>query len=316
MRDNITLIEFPRAAPPRRSARTALLILGAALLLVGCGEAREEEIVRRGDQAFARGDLDEAQAEYRLALRRGHESAGIWARLGHTSAEQGRITEARDNYLRAAELDPAMGELGAADLIGVARRAAERQDRVTAATAVVAAEELSPGITIEGLALPLARYFDQEGDHEQALLMYQRAVREGGETPSVVFEMAVALAEMDDCQGALPHFARVRSRLNATQRTEADWRGGNCALELATSAMAAGDAEGALRYYRETISLGEPSARIGEVWMEIAEIHAARGECASAIEALDQALARDLTGAMRSRARERIDDITFRGGCR
>jgi tetratricopeptide (TPR) repeat protein len=216
---------------------------------VGCGEVRDGGIVRRGDQAFARGDLDEALAEYRLALRRGIRTAEVLARTAHAYAELGRISEAKEHYLEAIALEPDMAELGAADFMALARDAADRQDGITAAAALDAATELKPGVSIDGLALPLARHFAQEGRFDESVPLFQRAVREGASS-AVVYEMALAYDQIGDCTSAMLHFSEVRQRLTPTERNDADWRSGNCAIILAQEAEASGDFDEALRLYR------------------------------------------------------------------
>jgi len=295
--------------------RSALLLLKVgvvALLLVGCGEAQDGEIVLRGDQAFARGDVDEALAEYRLALRRGIRTPEVLARTAHTYAELGRLAEAREHYKEAASLDPAMAEFAAADFMALAKRAAARQDGITAAAAMEAANELKPGVSIEGLALPLARHFAQEGRYEESLPLFRRAVREGS-PPIVTYEMALAYDQIGDCRSAMPYFAEVRQRLSAAQREDADWRAGSCAIELAQQANADGDLDGALRLYREMLAIGQPAARIGETWMAIGEVYAARRECDAATGAMQTALSRgDATGVVPSRWNRRFDELRFR----
>jgi tetratricopeptide (TPR) repeat protein len=299
-----------------RSARILLKFGVVTLLLVGCGEARDGDVVLRGDQAFGRGDIDEALAEYRLALRRGLRSPEVLARTAHAYAELGRLSEAREHYMEAASLDPAMAEFAAADFMALAKRAAARQDGITAAAAMEAATELKPGVSIAGLALPLARHFAQDGRYEESLPLYRRAVREGGPPDlisNVTYEMALAYDQIGDCRSAMVYFSEVRQRLSATQREDADWRAGSCAIELAQEANAARDLDGALRFYREMLAVGQPAARIGETWMAIGEVYAARGDCAAATDAMQTALNQgDATGTRPSRWYRRFDDLRAR----
>ena len=91
------------------------------LPLAACSAAGpEEEALRRGDEAFARGDLEEALAEYRLSLAQGAADVDTFLRVAHAYAESGRIDEAREYYLEAVEGDPATADLGASDLLRVA----------------------------------------------------------------------------------------------------------------------------------------------------------------------------------------------------
>lgn len=304
-----------RTLPMRRLPLRLLLLLGLLTpTLAGCGEALEGEIVERGDQAFARGDLDEALAEYGLALRRGIRTPEVLARAGHAYAELGRIAEAKEHYLEAITLDPDMAEFGAADMMALAKRAAERQDGIVAAAALDAATEMKPGVAIDGLALPLARHFVEEGRHEEAVPLFLRAVREGA-PPIVVYETALAYHEIGDCTSAMLYFAEAGRSLSVAQREDADWRSGSCAIELAREAVSKGELDRALLHYREMLSFGQPSNRIGETWMEIAEVYAAQGECAAAADAFQTALARgDLTRSAEARANRRLDELRFRRG--
>ena len=69
----------------------------------------------RGDEAFARGEIAEALAEYRLALRQGDASAPILARAAHAYTATGRISEAVEHYREAVALDPELADLAASD---------------------------------------------------------------------------------------------------------------------------------------------------------------------------------------------------------
>ena len=52
------------------------VVIFASMLLSACSTAGgDESSIRRGDEAAARGDLDAALAEYRLAVRRGSDDA-------------------------------------------------------------------------------------------------------------------------------------------------------------------------------------------------------------------------------------------------
>ena len=290
--------------------------IGLALggLLAGClGGGSEEGAVRRGDQAFARGDLPEALAEYRLGLRQGNRSTDLLIRAAHAYARSGRIMEARDHYREAIEQDPEIADLAAADLLRVASAAVARNDGIAASAAVEAAMQLKPGVSLVGAALPLARHFARNGQFGQALPFFEKAVQESQQQPEVIFEMALAYEELDDCERALFFLEQVRGRLPMARRSEVDWHVGDCSAELAEEARVRGDLEEALQMYQNTISLGEPRSRVAPAWFEIGEILAQRGECAAALRAFENVLREDqASGFLIDRARERIDDIRFR----
>ena len=104
--------------------RLALLILFAGCYAGG----GDESSILRGDEAVARGDLDAALAEYRLAVRRGSDDASTLARVAHTYAQMGRIDEAGDFYHEAVERDPSFADQAVSDMVGLARAASDRTD--------------------------------------------------------------------------------------------------------------------------------------------------------------------------------------------
>lgn len=122
--------------PSRRSSagtvlRRALpaIALAVAAGLAGCGSSSSEEgAMRRGDQAFARGDLPEALAEYRLGLRQGDRSVDLLMRAAHAYALSGRIDEATEHYSEAVAMDSSRADIAASDLLRVAGAAVERDD--------------------------------------------------------------------------------------------------------------------------------------------------------------------------------------------
>jgi len=300
-------------------ARVGLVVATLAVLLAVSGLAAcgfggsEDGALRRGDQAFARGDLQEALAEYNLGLRQGNRSADLLVRAAHAYAQTGRIAEARDHYREAIELDPDIADLAAADLLRVAEQAANRQDGIAASTAVEAAMQLKPGVSLSGVSVQLARHHARNGQYGQALPFFEKAVQESGQQPEIVFEMALAYEELGDCERALFFLEQVRERLPSGRASEVDWHVGNCSSELAREAQLRGDDEEALQMYQNTISLGEPRSRVAPAWFEIGEILARRGECTAAVRAFEQAVREDqTTGFLADRARDRIDDIRFR----
>ncbi len=283
---------------------------------MGCTAAGSEgEAIRRGDEAFARGDLPEALAEYRLSLVQGGEDLNALLRVAHAYAESGRVDEAQEHYGRAVAMDSTLADMAASDLLRVARAAIGRQDGIAAAAAVEAAMELKPGVSLTGISLPLARHFARNGRYGQALPFFQKAVRETSSDPNVVFEMALAHEELGDCRRALVFFEQIRGEVTPAQRSEVDWNIGNCSADLAEEARAEEDIDEALRLYQVTIELGEPRNRLAQAWFQTGELLASRGECSEAVIAFDQVPRQDLPGGfLVERAQARVDEIRFRRG--
>jgi tetratricopeptide (TPR) repeat protein len=289
------------------------LVLGGIAACTAAGS--EEEAIRRGDAAFARGDFNEALSEYRLALRQGNDAPETWMRTAHAFARVNRIDEAREHYEAAVARDPSLVDQAASDLLRVARRASDRRDGVVASAATEAATRIRPGVSLSGVALDLARFHVRNAQPAEALPYYQKALAEEGDDPGILLELALAHEQLGDCERALAFFEQVRPRIQANRRSEVDWQTGNCSFQLAREAQSRSFNDEALRHFRTVTQLGEPRNLVGQAWFETGEILARRGECTAAAAAFERVIeAESGAGALASRARDRVDQILFRRG--
>jgi tetratricopeptide (TPR) repeat protein len=276
--------------------------------------------VRRGAQAFARDSHEEALAEYRLAVNQGAEEPEVLSRVAHTFIAMGRIEEAADFYSRAAARDPRWGDMGAADLVHLARAAAERDDPFQIAAAMEAARNLRPGLSARDLTLPLARHYLRVGDYGAAIPLYQRALDEADRSsPELVFEVGEAHREVGDCRSALVFFDRYQELATESQRALANYNIGDCSVRLARAARdrgtAAADLEEALEYLNRSLEVGEPRGIQGQVWFDKGEVLSLMLECDGALDAFDQVRFYEAGSApIVTRAQRRIDDIRIGRG--
>ena len=316
------------------------LIAAAALLLASCvSRATEESALRRGDLAFAQGDLDEAIAEYQLAVRQGSGDPETLVRVAHTYALLGRVDDAGSYYRQAVELDGELIDQAVSDLVWLARERHERGDDFAMAMAVETALRLRPGIGIGDLALPLARHYFTNGSFGRSLPFYQKALAEGGDSePEIVFEVGQAYYQIDDCRHALVYFERYREMIRRYQRAEVDWHVGTCSFQLARdireqtdlgedlarsadpdgtlgSASTAGESavqlEEALRLVDRTIEVGEPRSILPLAWFEKGEILSLMGDCDAAMTAYGQVPLVDPGSSLADRAQAAHDEIRF-----
>ena len=306
------LASAPFPCVPRLRALPTL----AAALLVACVPRADEDVVRRGDQAFARDSVEEALAEYRLAVRQGREDAEVLARAGHAYVVLGRVDEASEFYARAASDEERWADLGSADLVRVARDAASRNDRFLMASAMEAARRLLPGLSVPDLTLPLARHYFQNGEYGRALPLYQRALAETGDSvPDVIFETGQAHEQIGDCRSALVFFERFQQLARPDALSEVNWYLGNCSLRLARELRDLGgeaDLDEALRNVTRAIEVGEPRNLQGQAWFERGEVLAALGDCDAALDSFSQVQNLEPTGStLARRAQQRFDDIRF-----
>lgn len=300
----------------------------AALLVVlgGCSpRASDVSAVRRGDEAFALGNFDEALAEYRLAIRQGTDDPLVTARVAHTYTRMNRVDDAGAYYRDATARDPALTDQAVSDLMRLARRAHAAGDRFAMATAVETALGLRPGVGVGDMALPLARHYFENGQFGQALPFYQKAMAEASDSvPEIVFEVGVAHDEIGDCEHALVFFERFRQMVRPWEQGEVDWYIGTCTFKLAqdlrarsrsSDPSASGRAlERALRLVNRTIEVQEPRNIQAQAWFEKGEILAEMGRCEDAMTAYAQVRYADQAGSLIDRAQDRFDEIRFGRG--
>ncbi|MFC1660102.1 tetratricopeptide repeat protein [Gemmatimonadota bacterium] len=291
-------------------------LLALILFQAGCSPLVEEgSAVARGDEAFARGDLEEALAEYRLALRQGAGDPQTYARAAHAFLSLRRVDEAREHYKIAIEADSTLADQAVADFVHVAVEEESLGDEFGMASAVRTALEFRPGISLDHLALPLARHYSTTGEYGRALPYYQKTLAslDADSLPQVLFEAAVAYDEVGDCESAVVYFEEYRDHLPAWRRSEVDWRLGNCSFQLARTSRSQGDEEEALRHLEVLLEIGEPRNLLALGYFEKGEVLGLRGECEAAIEAFREVPVVDPAGTspLVARAEERIDQIRF-----
>lgn len=312
---------------PLRSTSSPRLWLAAVFLLSAgacLDTSAEETALRRGDVAFAADSLEEALAEYRLAVRQTDGDPEALVRAAHAYVALGRVDEAAELYTDALERAPEMRDQAVADLIHMARRAAGSGERFQMASAVEEALRLQPSIGLDDMALPLARHYFQNGEYGRALPLYQRALSGGGDTlAAVVFEVGQAYEEIGDCLSGLVFFERFRDMVGRRQRGEVDWYIGSCSFRLARELRdlddrTEGQSDEALRFLDRVLEVGEPRSILGEAWFERGELLAALGDCDAALESFAQVriVEGDVNSALVQRAQERYDQIRFGEGIR
>jgi tetratricopeptide (TPR) repeat protein len=312
-------------APMRTLLRRCLIGSLALVTLAGCSpRATEEDAVRRGDEAFAQGNFEEALAEYRLAVRQGADDPATVARVAHTYALMNRVDDAGASYRDAAGRDETFTDQAVSDLMRLARDAHASDDRFAMATAVESALQLRPGIGVGDMTLSLARHYFENGEYGRALPFYQIALADASDSlPDVVFEVGRAYEELGDCEHALVSFEQFRAMVRPWQRGEVDWFIGTCAFniarELRTRTVDPNDPNQnelnrALELINRTVEVGQPPLIQAQAWFEKGEILAELGDCQGAMEAYAQVRYTDQAGSWIARAQSRFDEIRFGTG--
>lgn len=296
-----------------RCGRWVPAAAGLALVSFACGD--DLSALRRGDEAWARGEREKALAEYQLALLQAADSALALVRLAHVYAETEQVDRARDYYRRAVAADSDHVDQAVADLVRLAQRSFRRGDQFAGAAAAEAALDIRPGLRIQGLERPLARYYSAGGSPGRAIRYLEDALAEASSdsVPPLVYELALAYEELGDCERALVFFERYRTITRPGRRESVEWHIGNCSLELARAARANDRNDEALAHLQTVILVAEPQNRLDEAYFEKGEILLERDERAAALEAYRRVL--DLAAGRRgpfvTRAEQRIEEIRF-----
>ncbi len=297
---------------------TCSVLLGS---VAACSpRASDVSAVRRGDEAFAQGDLEEALAEYRLAIRQGADGPDVVVRVAHTFAVMGRTGDAGAYYLDAVARDSSLADQAITDLMRLARRARDAGESFAMASAVETAQRLAPGMGVGELSLSLARHYYESGEYGRALPFYLKAMGESADSvPEIIFEVGVAHEEVGDCPNALVFFEQFRGQVRPAQRGEVDWYIGTCSFGLArdildrarSSDSGGAELERALALVTRTLEVGEPRNRQASAWFEKGEILSALGRCREAMDSYSQVRFSDPSSALTDRAQDRFDEIRF-----
>jgi tetratricopeptide (TPR) repeat protein len=286
-----------------------LLAAGAA----GCEDV--ESSLSRGDRLWADSSYTAALAEYRLALAR-NGSPEVMVRVAHGYAVTGQFERAREHYDELLRRAPQYREQAIFDYLDLASRAGERSDRYGMAGAIEAALALQPGLPVEHMTVPLARYYAANGEPERALEFYDRAIAASppDSVASLLYEMAELHEASGDCRQAVERYNAFLDRAPGDPRaSRATYRVGDCSWTLAQSARKGGDPERALFLLETVNSLGAPQAVQDEAWFERGEILLEQGRTLEALDAYTRAIeaARAPRSQLAERARQRIDEIRF-----
>lgn len=288
------------------------LVLAPLILASACrADPGEATAQYRGDRAFARGDHEEALAEYLLSLREAPEAEGR-VRAAHVYAILGRLEEARALYEQAAREDVLHAGQAVSDLVALAKAAHDNGDSYGSAYAVEAALAFQPGLVVEELALPLARHYGAIGEDARGLALLMRVLGSNREDSELVLETARAHERIEDCGRALVFYERFRE-LAPRRGGEVLWNEGSCSLQLALERKEEGDLDEALRYLDAVADLGEPKTRLAEAYFEQGEILAEMGLCSEALNAYRMAASAEPPGPtpLVRQALGRVDEIRF-----
>ncbi len=176
---------------------SARLLLAALLALVavapGCRRetavAPAEKLEQEGNQAYAAGEYEQAEAVYRKAIEVGSERPRLQNNLGNALLREGKSGAAQAAYRKALELDPeylfAMNNLVLALYRG--------GDRELARRFLSQAQMSWPRVSFFYSTAGYLHYL--EGDHVAALKSFQEAIRLNPDSPAALNNTGALLLE-------------------------------------------------------------------------------------------------------------------------
>jgi superkiller protein 3 len=175
-------------------ARLALVVL--AVFAAQCAGCRKETAVpqvekleQAGDDFYAAGEFEQAEAAYRKALELGAQRPRLQNNLGNALARQGKSGAAQAAYRTAIGLDPeylfAMNNL----VLALYRGGERDQARQALAKAQMSWPRVSFFYSTDGYLRYLA------GDHAAALAAFQEAIRLNPDSPAALNNVGALLLE-------------------------------------------------------------------------------------------------------------------------
>ncbi|MDH3297316.1 MAG: tetratricopeptide repeat protein [Gemmatimonadota bacterium] len=293
---------------------SALIPLTVMAVVVAC-DAGQDGAAERGDRLLASGSVDEAIAEYKLALRQNGEDADVLIRLGITYAKRGEVEAALQYFRRTLEQDSTYWDAVAVELTEAARVAKDQGSPDNMARALEMAQRMGAEFLPLDLKLELAAYYVEVSDYGRALPLYLSALESGETGPETWLAAARAFQESGGCREGLAYFKRYLESPAARRAdgSAARWQYGQCLFEVAEQDRLAGRSSPALQNLDLLIRQGVPRTLLdrahfarGEILRRIGNLAAAQGEYQMVLD-LNPAL----TGPLVRVAQERIREIRY-----
>lgn len=293
---------------------SGLFLVTFTMITVGCDD-RPDGAVERGDRLLAIGSVDEAIAEYKLALRQRGEDADVLVRLGSAYGRRGEVEAALQYFRRTLEQDSTYGDAVAVELTEAARIARDQGSPDNMARALEMAQPMGTEFLPLDLKLELAAHYVDVSDYGRALPLYLSALESGETGPETWLAAAQAFQESGGCREGLAYFERYLESPAARRGdgSAARWQYGQCLFEVAEQDRVAGRSSPALRKLDLLIRQGVPRTLLdrahfsrGEILRRIGNLDAAQVEYQMVLD-LNPAL----TGPLVRVAQERIREIRY-----
>lgn len=288
-----------------------------ATAAAACGSS--DDAMDRGDRLAAADRLQEASAEYQLAIRRRGRDPAILARLADLRVREGDVGGALDLYGELLERDSAYLPQAAAGLVSLARDARRRGqvDRMLRALEPVLASGLR--WLPDSLRLAAAEGFWDRGEAARALPLFLSVGIEPSSHPTeeALLHVARSYEELGGCAEALPFFDAYLDRVRSpgAERTSAEWHYGSCLFRVAERMRAAGENRDAEATLARLIELGAPRPLLDDAHFARGEALLALGRGSEAREQFETVLRMNpaRSGPLVQQAERRLRELRYGG---
>jgi tetratricopeptide (TPR) repeat protein len=298
-----------------RGAAVGLALLAG--LGSGCLPQREDHLAK-ASRFLADGKLDDAAAEYRVALRDSPRPAAelLW-KLGLLNLDAKNLTEARSLLARLVDLDAGSRARVADAYLLFAARWFKAGDPFSAIQAIEAARATDPDRNLGPYYYEVGDYYFELPDYERAVQEYLLAIAMApGIDREAVYRLALAQERLGRWAQAVKHF-RAYAEAAPPERASRELRYhlGEAAYRAAEAAFLAHDYGEALDYLRNVLDTGQPESRLDDAYYLLGELRYRRGDVEGAEAAFEKVL--ELSPSSSSRlygeAERRLLDIRIGG---
>lgn len=277
-----------------RSAGALTVLLGIVLAAAAAGCASEAgAALARGDRLMARGEVDAAVAEYRLARRQRGDAPEVLARLAHAYASRGDIGTSQQLYEELVGSDSTWRFQAAHDMTSAAREALEEAGRDRMARALRPIVPMGLELVPADLRQELAGYHADRQEWEAALPLYLSLLQEDRSLgPGVYYRTARSYQELGGCREALPYFERYLEARDEDVGEEggAYWHYGSCLYRVAQEDWRRGRGQEALARLDRLVEVGTPRTVMDRAHFLRGELLAGAGRREEALEAFREVL--------------------------
>lgn len=299
------------------SGGRAAAALALALLVLACASPAEDHYAK-GRRFLAEGKREDAQAEFRVGLRRSSRvPADLLWKLGLLDLDAKNLAAARQELAALIRRDPeSRDRVGRAYLLFAARWF-QAGDPFTAIQALETARAIDP-------RLNTGPFHYDVGDYHFDLLDYERAVESyllgmalaPGLVPQAVYRLALAMERLGRWPQATRYFreyAAVAGEEGVSR--EVRYHMGEAAFRAAQASFLEHRYPQALEYVGVVLELGQPETRLDDAWFLLGELRYRGGERDAAEAAFEKVL--ELSPSSSSRlygeAERRLLDIRLGG---